>query len=155
MVPSDGRNGGLAMLWREGIDVRFKSCSNSHIDVVVFGVQGRPPWRATGFYRHPNASKRHTSWKLLEMQKIQCEILWVVFGDFNKITQSDEKLGWLDRDAEQMKNFRDCLSFCGITDLGFVGKRVTWCNERFANEEWRRIFPEAIVHHMAMSASNH
>ena len=34
-VPSDGRSGGLAMLWREGMDVRFKSCSNSHIDVEI------------------------------------------------------------------------------------------------------------------------
>ena len=34
-VPSDGQSGGLAMLWKEGADVRFKSCSNGHIDVVV------------------------------------------------------------------------------------------------------------------------
>ena len=67
-----------------------------------------------------------------------------------------------------MRNFRDCLSFCGLTDLGFVGKRFTWCNERLeeqrtlvrldrivANEEWRRIFPEAMVHHVSMIASNH
>ena len=67
-----------------------------------------------------------------------------------------------------MRNFRDCLSFYGLTDLGFVGQRFTWCNERLgkqrtlvrldrivANEEWRRIFPEAMVHHVSMIASNH
>lgn len=93
---------------------------------------------------------------------------WVVFGDFNEITQSDEKLGWLDREAEQMQKFRDCLSFCGLTDLGFVRQRFTWCNGRLreqrtlvrldrivANEEWRRIFPEAMVHHVSMTASDH
>ena len=35
VVPSDGRSGGLALLWREGTEVTFKSCSHSHIDVVV------------------------------------------------------------------------------------------------------------------------
>ena len=35
IVPSDGRSEGLAMLWKEGVDVSFKSCSNAHIDVVV------------------------------------------------------------------------------------------------------------------------
>ena len=34
-VPSDGRSGGLAMLWKEGTEVSFKSCLNGHIDVVV------------------------------------------------------------------------------------------------------------------------
>ena len=37
IVPSDGMSGGLAMLWREGSNTRFKSCSHSHIDVVVHG----------------------------------------------------------------------------------------------------------------------
>ena len=36
-VPSDGRSGGLALMWREGSDIDFKGCSNSHIDVVVHG----------------------------------------------------------------------------------------------------------------------
>lgn len=35
-VPSEGRSGGLAMMWKEGTDVNFKSCSNLHIDVVVY-----------------------------------------------------------------------------------------------------------------------
>lgn len=66
-VPSDGRSGGLAMLWREGTDIRFKSCSHSHIDVVVVGEQGMLPWRAMGFYGHPDASKctpHGSCWKL-------------------------------------------------------------------------------------------
>ena len=48
---------------------------------------------------------------------------WVVFGDFNKIMQSNEKLGWLDRGARQMEVFREYLTDCGLIDLGFVGQR--------------------------------
>ena len=93
---------------------------------------------------------------------------WVVCGDFNEIMQSDEKLGWLDRDARQMKVFRECLSDYGLIDLGFVGRRFTWCNGRIgeqrtrvkldrmvANEEWMKMFPEARVIHRVMAASDH
>ena len=109
IVPSDGRSGGLALLWREGTDVRFKSCSNSHIDVVVHGVVSSEPWRATGFYGHPEASKRNMSWQLLEALRAQCNMPWVVFGDFNEILHPGEKLDVADREAKQMEAFGDCL----------------------------------------------
>ena len=48
-----------------------------------------------------------------------------MFGDFNEILNSDEKLGWLERDARQMKGFRDCLCYCGLIDMGFVGQWFT------------------------------
>lgn len=66
MVPSDGRSGDLAMLGKEGTMVHFKSCSNSHIDVVVIEEDSGSPWRATGFYVHPDAGMRYSSWDLLK-----------------------------------------------------------------------------------------
>ena len=167
-MPSDGRSGGLAMLWKEGTEVSFKSCLNGHIDVVVCEGAGAQPWRATGFYGHSDAGMRHSSWKLLDLLKRQCDMPWLVFGDFNEIVNSDEKLGWLERDASQMEMFRECLTECGLADLGFVGQHFTWCNGRMgehrtlvrldrivANEKWLRMFPEAKVFHKAMAASDH
>ena len=58
IVPSDGWSGGLAMLWKEGADVCFKSCSNAHIDVVVSEGADTQLWRAMGFYGHPNIGMR-------------------------------------------------------------------------------------------------
>lgn len=37
------------------------------------------------------------------------------------MTHLDEKLGWMDRDADQMRVFRECLNQCGLSDLGFMG----------------------------------
>ena len=120
-VPSDNRSGGLAMIWKEGYDIKFKSCSNSHIDVVIHGEFGKPPWRATRFYGQPDTNKRYISWKLMETLNEQCDMPWVVFGDFNEITHPKEKLGWLYRDADQIRAFRECLWQCGLLDLGFMG----------------------------------
>ena len=100
VVPSDDRSGDLAMLWKEGTLVIFKSCSNSHIDVEVLKEDGGNPWRDTGLYGHPDASMRHNSWDLLKALHTQAKMLWVVFKDFNEIVHLDEKLGWRDRDAK-------------------------------------------------------
>ena len=133
VAPSDGRSGGLALLWREGSGVTFKSCSHSYIDVVVREESLTITWRATGFYGHPNVSKRHASLQILETLRDQCVIPWVVFGDFNEITHQHEKIGWLERDVNQMEGFRECLSRCGLFDLGFVGQLFTWCNGRLGD----------------------
>ena len=57
-MPSDGWSDSLAMLLREGVVVCFKSCSNTHIVMVVQGEGRVNPWRATSFYGHPDVSKR-------------------------------------------------------------------------------------------------
>ena len=168
IVPSDGQSGGLAMLWREGTDIRFKSCLHTHFDVVVHGESKNGPWRISGFYGHPDTSKRQSSWQLIEALYAQCSMPWVVCGDFNEILHPDEKLGWRERDANQIRDFRDVLSRCGLVDLGFVGQKFTWCNGRHgeqrtllrldrmvANEAWLQLFPEAKVFHISMSASDH
>ena len=67
MVPSDGKSGGLTMIWKKGTEIKLKSYSNSHINVVVEGEQDQAPWRATGFYGHTESSKRKISWSLLEV----------------------------------------------------------------------------------------
>ena len=83
------------------------------------------PWRATGFYGHPDASKRQISWQLLEALKNRCTMSWVVCADFNEITHQNEKLGWKERELKQMEGFRESLSKCGLFDLSFVGQCFT------------------------------
>lgn len=78
-IPSDGKSRGLAMMWKEGLDIRFRSCSNSHINVEVHESSAPTPWRATGFYGHPDAYKCFISWKLLEFLKNQYTMSWIVW----------------------------------------------------------------------------
>ena len=85
-------------------------------------------WRATGFYGHPDARMRFSSWELIKTLHAQASLPLVIFGDFNEIVHPDEKLGWRDREASQMEAFREIVSCCGLIDLGFVGQKYTWCN---------------------------
>ena len=83
VVLSDGRSEGLAMLWREGKKVTFKSCSHSHIDVVVCEEENGKNWRVIGFYGHPDARIRFSSCELIKMLHAQASLPLVIFGDFN------------------------------------------------------------------------
>jgi len=70
------------------------------MDVEVHSSSAPIPWRATGFYGQPDSGKRFISWQLLEFLKTQYTMPWIVFGDFNEITKSDEKIGWVDKNAK-------------------------------------------------------
>ena len=153
MVPSDGKSGGLAFLWKQYADVSVESYSNSHIDAVVLDPSTNKKWRATGFYGHLDANQRHKSWQLLNTLYSRLNLPWVVFGDFNEITHLEEKSGWAERDAHQMRAFCNSLETCGLRDLGFIGQRFTFCNGRHgdhctlirlnrivANDQWLELF---------------
>lgn len=136
--------------------------------MIVHGPSALEHWRAMGFYGHLDTNKRYIFWQLLKSLNAECNMPWVVFGDFNEIMYLYEKLGGVEREARQMEAFQDCMNKCGLVDLGFVGQKFTWCNGRdndsktklrldrmVANEEWLKHFSDARVFHTAMSISNH
>ena len=56
-IPTDGKGGGLALLWKQGVVVWVDSFSSYHIDSIIDGNL-ECAWRLTGFYREPKASNR-------------------------------------------------------------------------------------------------
>ena len=66
--------------------MRFKSCSNSDINVEIHESSSVAPWQATGFYGQPDAAKRFISSQLMTVLEKQSNLPWVVFGDFNEIS---------------------------------------------------------------------
>ena len=66
IVPSEGRSGGLALLWKPETYVSIKGYSKWDIDteVVCRNVQGC--WCFTGFYGQPDTNKREKTWQILE-----------------------------------------------------------------------------------------
>ncbi|XP_050289689.1 uncharacterized protein LOC126727821 [Quercus robur] len=67
-----------------------------------------------------------------------------------------------------MDRFRTAIHHCSFIDLGYVGSPFTWSrnhpvegriyirlNRALANMTWKALFPNAIVHHVSMSSSDH
>ncbi|PPR92754.1 hypothetical protein GOBAR_AA27921 [Gossypium barbadense] len=64
-VSSEGKSGGLALLWREGVNVEVQSYSKFHIESVV-SIDDGERLRFTGFYGQTNPSLRRPKIQLDE-----------------------------------------------------------------------------------------
>ena len=61
VVPSEGKSGGIALLWIREMEVEIKSFSRSHIDAIVTDHSLYLKWRLTGFFGNPDANLRRES----------------------------------------------------------------------------------------------
>ena len=167
-VSSNGRKGGLAMFWRDTIDLEIRNFSRNHIDAIIKDSTVGKMWRLTGFYGSPKRSGRSETWQLLKRLGDQNQVPWVVLGDFNEILCNSEKMGKAARAESQMKVFREVLDNHCLRDLGFRDLWYTWDNRRLGLEnikerldrvvaglDWSTLYPEAWVKHLSASASDH
>lgn len=94
-------------------------------------------------------------------------IPWLIAGDFNAVLDPSEKFGGNRANWSHISAFRNCLSKCGLQDLGFCGASYTWSNRcpgnyicgrldrACGNLDWFRKFPNSIVRHLSVSTSDH
>ena len=125
-VSSNGNCGGLALLWKPESKVEIHKFSKWYIDAFVDSDNNGDVWHLTGFYGHPNTSKREETWTLLESLASISLLPWLCIGDYNEITKVAEKEGGNERPPRQMARFRGVMHHCGFVDLGFYGAPFTW-----------------------------
>lgn len=89
-VGSHGRGGGLALLWRDEVDVKLQSLDKLHIDLVVHDPVTAEKWRLTGFYGEARRDLRHRSWDCLKMLNGCGSLPWLCVGDFNEVLHASE-----------------------------------------------------------------
>uniref|UniRef100_A0A2N9GCH6 Reverse transcriptase domain-containing protein n=1 Tax=Fagus sylvatica TaxID=28930 RepID=A0A2N9GCH6_FAGSY len=113
-------------------------------------------------------SRRMESWDLLRRLGAESSLPWLVCGDFNEIMDNGEKLGFRSRAQRLMNNFREALTDCGLSDLGFQGPKFTWSNLQsnenvifarldrgVSTREWLRLFPATKVRILPFAPSDH
>ena len=125
IVPSVRRSGGLALLWKDSMTVDVLTCSPRHIDAIVTEDRGNKQWRFTGFYGHPETSRRDESWTLLVNLSSQSVLPWVCMGDFNEICHRGEKVGGGERPEWQMRAFSSAINKSKLRDMGCFGPEFT------------------------------
>jgi exonuclease III len=151
----EGRCGGLAIFWKEGVQLFVKpTMSRYHIDADVISEDGFK-WRLTGLYGESKSGEKDKTWKLLRMLHGHSSLPWLCLGDFNEVLFPSEKQGGQAKSQACMEKFREALEFCGLDDLGYSGDPYTWRNnsldasmyirERLdravASMDWRLHFP--------------
>ncbi|KAL0345399.1 UNVERIFIED_CONTAM: putative mitochondrial protein [Sesamum radiatum] len=166
-VDSNGKGGGLMLLWRKDVNLIVHSFSSSHIDAGISSEAGTNGWRFTGVYGQPEVARRDDTWRLLRHLSSLSSRPWICASDFNEVLKQDEKTG-APRPRKQIEDFRSCLADCQLMDLGCSGYRFTWCNQREAPNtvrvrldracatlDWRNLFPTAQVVALSAKGSDH
>ena len=157
---SDGRSGGLLLLWKEEVNIRLQAVTQNYIDVVIEENGG---WRFTGVYGEPDWRHKARTWEAIRSIKGDLGVPWLLMGDFNEILYNSEKEGGRPRTQRQLQAFHDALSECEVNDVGFVGDIYTWqrghIRERLdravANIQWSNMFPQSSLINSEMIRSDH
>lgn len=67
---------------------------------------------------------------LQRLGNMHTEKLWVIAGDFNMITSTEEKKGGLKRGDADMERFRETQAALKMIDLNTINGKYTWNNIR-------------------------
>jgi hypothetical protein len=161
-----GKSGGLALWWRDDVEVSVRPWCNLFIDAKI-SFEGKC-WRFSGIYGEPRPEQRHRTWEALRFLKGQDDLPWLCVGDFNEVTSPCEQIGGNARSESQMLAFRECLSDCELNDLGFKGYKFTWNNKREGQDNiqvrldrgtaaapFLNLYPETQIEHIITEESDH
>jgi hypothetical protein len=122
-VNSKEKSGGLALLWKDRVEVSVQPWCQYYIDAKI--KWGDFEWRFTGIYGEPRKELCQKTWDVMRYLRGQDNLPWLCAGDFNEIIRLDEQVGGNQRSAAQMERFRDCLANYGLADLGLSGYKFT------------------------------
>jgi hypothetical protein len=81
VAPSDGRSGGLLLLWKNTVTIDLKSLHSNYIDVRVNGGT-EEQWRLTGIYGEPAWAAKFKTWERLRELHGQSDMRWLVFFSY-------------------------------------------------------------------------
>ncbi|KAK6161333.1 hypothetical protein DH2020_004714 [Rehmannia glutinosa] len=165
-VDSTGRSGGLALLWRKDIQVSLRNYSTRFIDIDYI-IQDTSI-RVTVTYGEPNVSLRRNFWNFFKSIKSDARIPWISFGDFNEVMTQAKFCGRGPRAEWQIHHFREALSHCGLSNMGYKGSRFTWqhlsvylftqqarLDRCVGNESLTSLFPWHSIEHIPTISSDH
>ena len=166
VVPKVTRASGLALLWKNSVQIDVESSSLNHINIIV-NKGKNDSWRFTSIYGMPETGRKHETWDLLRTLHRKFNLPWLVADDFNEILLSHEKLGRALRSETTIRDFREVMDDCGLMDLGYVGKKYTWRGKRgdgivlerldraLASQTWLEMNPATRVLCLRSNVSDH
>lgn len=165
-VPSQGRSGGLWLLWANNVNLQIIQKSRFFIHARITEPH-KPPWTLIGVYGDPHHTLSNTIWQ--EIKKIvETDEKCCLLGDFNSVLNEQEKYGGSARLNSSSTLFRQFLFDTGLVDLGFRGPAYTWTNCQhtstaifqrldriLVSSSWSQTFPHAYVNHLPRIHSDH
>lgn len=165
-VPPHGRaGGGLALLWKDGIDLEIVSSCKNYFDVRLI-YEGKLSYMSF-IYGDPDKKKRKQTWDYLSALALIRDAPWFATGDFNDLTGNDEKEGGPERPEGSFEDFRTFLLEGDLYDLQHSGNCFSWRGKRWnhevkcrldralANGAWSELYPSGRCEYLCYESSDH
>ncbi|XP_074265913.1 uncharacterized protein LOC141588366 [Silene latifolia] len=148
-------------------NVHLIADSDQHITVEVSDITSEDIFWYTIVYGSNSDSDRLNLWEQLTQIKDQCLKPWCICEDFNSVLDYNERLGrevtW-----SEIKDFRQCVDYCEVTDIVAHGSFFTWNNKQdpstrvfsridrcLVNIEWLQLFPDSSAYFMNEGTFDH
>ena len=90
-VDCQGLSGGLALWWRDFVQVSVRPYCQYFIDVELRFEEKTV--RFTGFYGEPRTELRKKSWDAIRYLRAQDNLPWICAGDFNEALFQADQMG--------------------------------------------------------------
>lgn len=160
-----GRSGGLAVFWKNSVDVEILSANKNIIDMSV--RMGKEIFFVSCIYGEPNEGKRQWVWEKISRIGTQRRGSWCMLGDFNAVCGNHEKIGGPTRSDETFQSFNSMLQSCKMKEPVSQGDPFTWGGRRgkhwirckldrcFGNKEWLQMFPRVSQIFLEKRGSDH
>ncbi|KAI8011548.1 hypothetical protein LOK49_LG06G02178 [Camellia lanceoleosa] len=169
IVDPVGRAGGIWLLWDPThVNIRASNVTSQVIQATIH-KEDYEEWILSAVYASPHPSLRDELWNNLEAAAQSMEQPWLVAGDFNDYANHNERRSFSTYyNHNRTQKFAERINNCNLIDLGCVGPRLTWTNNRhglanimerldraMSNEKWRALFPEGTVRTLPRTHSDH
>lgn len=164
-IRRSGGGGGLAVFWKDMVDIEVLSADKNLVDI---GVQlGEKRFYVSCIYGEPNESKRKWFWEKVSRIGLIRRGPWCMVGDFNAICGNHEKSGGPARSDSVFENFNDMLKVCRMKEPVSQGDPFIWGGRRgdhrirckldrcFGNKEWFNFFPRVNQRFLEKRGSDH
>ncbi|KAG5606082.1 hypothetical protein H5410_027574 [Solanum commersonii] len=160
-------NGKNWLFWSNAITVKIHENSEQHITGDFKHSDLTEGFMVSFIYAKCKEHMQRPLWDSL-LQYASLDIPWCTIGDFNVITNIEEKLGGMPYNMNKSFEFIGVIEACGLTGLGFTGIPFTWCNQRTAqarvwkrldrsmvNDKWLETMPQTTIEHLSSVGSDH
>ncbi|KAL7245899.1 hypothetical protein ACSBR2_001101 [Camellia fascicularis] len=157
------------MLWdTTRVNVRTSSVSNQYIQATIHR-EDYEEWIFSVVYASPNPAIKDNLWEDLERTATNMHQPWLVAGDFDDFIDLSERRSFShNHTATRTQRFRDRINNCNLIDLGSVGPRLTWTNNKqglantmerldraMSNDQWQALFTEGTGRTLLRTYSDH
>lgn len=165
-IPPLGLSGGLALFWKDEVELEILSSSPHFIDTKISSY-GKLTSFVTFIYGEPQQENRGQFWDHISLLGAGRDDAWLLTGDLNDILDNSEKRGGPKRCEGSFINFRCFVNQNGLWNVKHSGNAMSWRGTRhthfikerldrsLANCSWNETFPAGRCHYLRFEGSDH